>query len=146
MLRAALVASVLVLFAAPQLHAQAHPCDGQLPTSIKQVRVGQEFEFGVCHDLKDSADNVNAVTGFRIYRNDVLLTPVTSRSATANAEGLWYVFIRRTEPAIGTVSYTASAMTSAGEGPRGVPLSLSVVPSITTAPAPTRPRIVVVGP
>lgn len=118
----------------------AHPCDST-PTSPATIPAGQSLTLGWCHSGTDSSGTA-AVTSWRVYRNNTLLTGVTvTTSATANAQGLRYYSISRTESAAGAASFEVSGVNAVGEGARAPAIAISVQPSATVPAAPSSGRI-----
>lgn len=115
-----------------------HPCDAT-PASPASVNVAQSFTLGWCH----AGTNV---TGWRVYRNGVLVTGVTvTPGATANALGERYYTASRSEAAVATnVVFEVAGMNGVTEAARVAVPTLAVVQPPPPAPAAvSRPRVTV---
>lgn len=122
-----------------------HPCDLPIPASVPSANTGEPIVLWWCHDGTDVDGVVSTLPlTWRIYRNDVLVTggPVT-KSATANAAGLFAYQHTRIEPVAGAYLFAVAAFNAAGEAPR-VPFVLLPVtdPRPPAVPSPiVHPRI-----
>ncbi len=120
-----------------RLQSGVHPCD-LAPASALTVTIWEPFTLGWCHDMTDENGNVSSITGWRLYRNGVLVSPdpVVTSSATANADGLRYFSVSRAELQAGQVTFTVAAVSAEGESAQMSPAIVVDVLKPKTKPRP----------
>jgi hypothetical protein len=115
------------------------------PPSTGSVTVGQPFTIGWCDGPNDINGNPTTITGFNVYRNNVLMTGGTVITDTPNAAGQKYSHLAsQPETVPGVVAFTVEAINAQGVSQRASPVfTLTVTSALGVPAAPTFIRVTV---
>lgn len=134
-----LALTLLCSFARSASAQNSAECNITPPTTFSVV-AGQSFTLGWCDSALDQNGNPTTLTGFRVYRNNVVVTGLNIITDAANAAGLRYSHGQSSEPIAGTFQYAVTALNATGESIRAV-ITLTVTPSVPPPAVPAPPTL-----